>query len=248
VARWEEAANLVRQGHSPASVARQMGVSINTVLPYLFLAIGSGQLTRTQAMFTIPKEVRAAVDESISQLGSGANEQQVVKATRCRDWSDDIRAYLRLKGNFDAWLVALVDLYRSIAFLEVMLHAFVRESLRFLYGRNWWTGGVPESVRKDCRNSQESDPEQIEDPFLYTNFIHLKQILDRNWGDFQKVVPSAVAHDKNGLLSRLVRLNHVRNRVMHPIKQQLPTEDDFAFVVECMNFLNLYEWRVFRPE
>lgn len=139
-------------------------------------------------------------------------------------------------------------MYEVVADTEVTLHWFIRQSLYFLFEDNWWRDGVPEAVRKDCRNAQEGDPEQVNDPFCYTTFIHLKQILDKHWGRLQNILPPEVWADKGALLARLVRLNQIRNQVMHPVKLRSPTEDDFVFVQDCFGYFRFQDWKVFRSE
>jgi len=259
MAQWHEAVELVRTGHSPGSVAAHMGVSIETVLPYIYRGVGCGEISRSEVVFSISREVRAAVEGALADLGSFAPEQRVVSAIRIQA-TDDVRAYLRLRAastrnsaayGLLGWTVEfafLGDMYQIITDLELTLHYFIRQALTFMFGDDWWRASVPEPIRKECRNAQEGDLEPVEDPFCYTNFIHLKQIIDKHWGKFVGVLPNDLARNKPDLLSRLSRLNQIRNRVMHPVKQRAPSEDDFAFVHECAAFLRLSEWRVFKFE
>jgi hypothetical protein len=254
MSRRDEAIELLRLGHSPGSVAARMKVSIDTVLPYLFHGIGSGKLSRTQVVFAIPRELRIAVEERCRELGQNAIEHKIVSAFGRfvpPANSDDVRAYVRLRGlyrlgGFDNGLLG--DMYQLVADVEMTLHAFVRQGLEFMFGEKWWREGVSENIRKECVTSQEGDPEPTDDPFCYTNFIHLKQILDKHWGNFQRVLPVNLARNKNEFLTRLVKLNQIRNRVMHPVKQQSPTEDDFVFVSDCFNFFQFFEWKIWTSQ
>jgi hypothetical protein len=62
------------------------------------------------------------------------------------------------------------------------------------------------------------------------------------WALFSKLLPPGPASDKNRFLSDLTKLNHARNRVMHPSKGALPHEGDFRFVHEFMYFIDVPPW------
>lgn len=72
MARWEQAVALAANGHSPSAVSKQMGVSVDTVLPYLFRGIGAGKISRAQVVFTISRDLRAAIEECLNKLGAHA--------------------------------------------------------------------------------------------------------------------------------------------------------------------------------
>lgn len=49
-------------------------------------------------------------------------------------------------------------------------------------------------------------------------------------GIFCQLLPKRLAGDKSKFLSELVRLNAVRNRIMHPVRGYRPKKHDFDFV------------------
>ena len=111
------------------------------------------------------------------------------------------------------------------------MHARIRTELERGYGpQDWWRKGIPEGVRKDCVLAKEADPEPQADPYYYTPFIHLRDIFDKQWGIFCKLLPKGLAGDKPKFLSELLRLNAVRNKIMHPVRGYRPTKCDFDFV------------------
>jgi hypothetical protein len=125
------------------------------------------------------------------------------------------------------------DMYEHIADLEVDLHRFVRQVLERDFGSNsddWWRRGVPLSVRKSCVQAREEDAEPLADPFAYTTFINLAEILEKNWALFSGRIPPAWSKDRKKLLADLKRLNTIRNAVMHPVKDRRWDEGDFTFV------------------
>jgi hypothetical protein len=89
---------------------------------------------------------------------------------------------------------------------------------------------IPLSIRTKCATRREEDDDPIDDNFVYTTLIELKEILNKNWREFQDVLPRRWADRKKEFLSALCRLNGIRNAVMHPVKNRQWTEDDFDFV------------------
>jgi hypothetical protein len=60
----------------------------------------------------------------------------------------------------------------------------------------------------------------VDDPYCYTNFIHLVEIIDSNWAVFQPVFERWLFKDKKVLMSWLRHLNSLRNSIMHPVKRK----------------------------
>jgi hypothetical protein len=149
---------------------------------------------------------------------------------------------VRVKGAIDfrefthVWAlgekrVYLGDLYEYIREIELGLHAFVRETLKAACGENAWWRAVPEEIRVTCVGAKERDDEPLDDPFCYTTFIHLSGIMDKNWATFSPVLPPGFAGlSKKDFASRMARLNRLRNAVMHPVRGDAITEEEFAFV------------------
>jgi hypothetical protein len=48
--------------------------------------------------------------------------------------------------------------------------------------------------------------------------------------------------EKKKVLSGLVRLNSIRNRVMHPVRHAAPTLEDFEFIQNFVQRLNVDSW------
>jgi hypothetical protein len=145
---------------------------------------------------------------------------------------------LRLR---DARLV-LGDMYEFLREVEVNLHAMIRNTLVANYGEDyWWRKGVPKMSRIKCAQAFEDDDEPAGEPFCYTNFIDLGRILEHNWQIFRGVLPKKVYSRQGDLISRLSRLNRIRNIVMHPVRGTAPTEEDFAFVRSLWSDLEVGE-------
>jgi hypothetical protein len=142
------------------------------------------------------------------------------------------------------------DMYQLIYEIERSLHANVRRVLvkKFGMGENgWWGKGVPKEVRLKCVLAREEDGEFVDGPFSFTTFINLREIIKVNWSLFEKHLPMEVikgnGKNSNKLLSDLMKLNPIRNKVMHPVRGEPPTEEDYEFLKESQRLLVLSKWR-----
>lgn len=67
--------------------------------------------------------------------------------------------------------------------IEIVLHQYVRFRLEQCFGAQdeaWWVEGVPLTIRQECAQRREADPDRRE-PYAYTNLIDLKSIIEKNW-------------------------------------------------------------------
>ncbi|HYG99615.1 MAG TPA: hypothetical protein VD837_10830 [Terriglobales bacterium] len=229
MARKDQAAELLRQGLPPSEIARQMGTSSAAVMQYLCLKIGEGELRRSDLAFSIPHDLRAAIEQAIEKTGSLSSwvitrelRKQGITANRL-----DVGVYI----NYRRARVVLGDMYELVRTVEVRLHAFVKQAFIAEHGEDqWWRTGVPDNIRAECAALLEKDPDPAEEPYCYTHLISLREMLDKRWPVLSKYMPSHLLNKKKDLLERLLRLNRIRNSVMHPVRNAVLTEDDFEFV------------------
>ena len=228
MARRHEAVRRLEHGESLDLIASAMGVSFQTVVRYMKLQVAEGGIRLSDVFFGIANDRRRALDEILSVAG-GTASKAFYKAAEARGFSwDEANFYVTLKESN----IFRGDMYEHIADIEVTLHRLIREQLITEYGKNepgWWRKGVPLPVRKYCVGVREEDPDPVEDLFAYTTFISLAEILSKNWGVFSGSLPGSLGDDRKRLLSDLNRLNHIRNAVMHPVKNKTWTLDDFEF-------------------
>src|SRR3954451_10235641 len=244
MARKDKAAQLLRQGLPPSEIAREMRVSPSAVMQYLCVKIGEGDLRRSDIAFSLSREVRAAIEQAIEKTGSTSPfvisrelKDQGIEATRI-----DIGVYVHYRRA----RVVLGDMYELVRTLEVRLHNFVKQAFIAEFGEEqWWRGGVPDSIRAECAALLEKDPEPADEPFCYTHLISLREILDKRWSILSKYMPKALLNQKKDLLERLLKLNRIRNSVMHPVRNAILTEQDFEFVRDLES--ELKELRVHTP-
>jgi hypothetical protein len=231
MARKYQAGQLLLDGQSPQEVAKSMGISLASIRQYLCTLVGEGWLLASDIAFSISIAERADIENAIKSRGldnlsfSDPNSIQEVEACLKKRTPrlprDLIILYVKVRDPRP-------DLYALLCELEVRLHAFVRRSLHEKHAAHWWRQGIPLDIRQACQIRKEADTNPLDDPFQYTNFIDLKNILSKNWGTFQSRLPKSM-QDKKNTLENLQRLNELRNRVMHPVKLVAEYECDFHF-------------------
>lgn len=227
--RKDQAAQLLREGFPPSAIAQQMGTSTPAVMQYLCLKIGEGELRRSDIAFSLPQQTRAAVEEIIAESGSN-NVSAISRALQKRGIEanrHDVAVYIRYRRA----RVVLGDMYELLRAVEMRLHTFVKQAFVLEYGEEqWWRSGVPDTIRAECAALHEKDPEPADDAYCYTHLISLREILDKRWSVLNRYMPSHLVSKKKDLLDRLLKLNRIRNSVMHPVRNTVLTEEDFEFV------------------
>jgi len=242
MARKHEAVEWLKKGYSPSKIAEQMGVTVSTVMGYLYNEVGEGKIRRSDILFSIDENIRDTIEHLISETGTtywGDIYRAINRSDKQID-QDDSRIYLTLR---DARLV-FGDMYEIIRDIEISLYNAIKDILLLEYGPNdWWRKGIPENIRAECAAFRERDLEPANEPYCYANFIHLKEILDKQWKVFTKTLPKKLLSEKKKLLSGLTKLNQIRNSVMHPVRGTVLTNKDFAFVRKFRDYLELEQWK-----
>jgi hypothetical protein len=95
----------------------------------------------------------------------------------------------------------------------------------------------PTDVRVQRAKAREYDAQFSTDSYSYTTIKHLKRIMesDKNKPLLGAHLPKSVVKNQNNInafLNDINRLNSIRNQVMHPVREEPPTENDFLFVRE----------------
>jgi len=219
----------LKQGLPPTEIARQMRTTPAVTMQYLALNIGEGSLRRSDVAFSIPRELRAAVEAVISDK-ENTNPTFICRELHRRGIECnriDVAVYV----SYRRARVVLGDMYELIRALELRLHDFIKQAFTAEFGEEqWWRSGVPDVIRADCAALREKDPEPAEDPYCYTHLISLREILDKKWAILSRYLPERFKDKKKDLQERLLRLNRIRNAVMHPVRKAVLTEDEFEFV------------------
>lgn len=129
--------------------------------------------------------------------------------------------------------IALGDLYDDVRQIEVGLHKMVREVLMRQFGdgeSGWWRQGVPEAVRVKCQERREREQDDLCEPYCYTDLLDLAKVIEAQWSLFKDSFPVPYGSNRKAFIEALARLNRIRNKVMHPVRGIVPSEEDFDFV------------------
>lgn len=227
--RSDDALRLLNEGLSPSEIATRLNTTASDVMRHLCLKVGEGELRRSDIVFSIDGRLRHAIEEIIQDTGAASMRvigrelaRRGIQANRL-----DVRIYLRYRRA----RVVLGDLYELVRNIEVRLHRFIKQAFVREYGEeNWWRGGIPDRIRADCAATRERDQEPADDAYCYTTLLNLREILDKQWSVLSPHLPKAVQADKKAFLDALKRLNGIRNSVMHPVRNDRFSDDDFEFV------------------
>jgi hypothetical protein len=196
---------------------------------YLTLKIGEGELRRSDIAFSLPHDIRAAIEQAIEKTGSTRVSVIVreLSSSGVRADRSDIAIYIHYRRA----RVVLGDMYELVRTVEVRLHSFIKQAFVAEFGEEqWWRQGVPDNIRAECAALLEKDPEPADEPYRYTHLINLREILEKRWPVLSKYMPKSLLNQKKNVLERLLRLNRIRNAVMHPVRNSVISEDDFEFV------------------
>jgi hypothetical protein len=238
----EEAVTLLRSGLSPGAIRRIQGVSLQTIFGYLDELVGRGVIRRSDILFSVPAQIRHEVLRLISE------DEKVGKDIRLL--ATELSAH-GIEADDDDILVtwcyrderfAFGDMYEDIRTIETTLHRSVREALEEEHGggeEGWWRKGVPLPIRQECVTRREEDDDPANEPYAYTDLLHLCKIAEKQWKVVSPRLPEAVAANRKCFVEDLEHLNRIRRKVMHPVRGPAPSEDDFEFVRELRRKLKL---------
>ncbi|MDB4433111.1 hypothetical protein N9166_00045 [bacterium] len=236
----EIAVRLCREGCTPTEVADRMSAHPRKVREYFLTQIAEGDVKRSEILLSFDSGTREEYEKHISSQDSQEYWDLANSSGRAGIDEDVFRLYLEVRGCERG------DLYEYLADIELSLHDFVRRLLKEEFGeheRGSWRAGVPETIRESCVTARERDPDPIDDPFAYTNFIHLATIIEKNWKIFAPNLPAQLRGDRKLFLDDLRRLNSIRNAVMHPAKKVPFEEDHLRFVQRFHSALTTLEPR-----
>lgn len=229
----------LRVGKPLHVIAKEMDVSFQTIVRYMKLQVAEGGVTASEVFFGIDPSHRDLLHNLLERSDGKATKSYYRDAAAQEISWDEANLY---------WAIAFStanrgDMYERIADLEVGLHQHIKNILIKEFGDSelaWWRNGVPLPVRKACVQAREEDAEPVDNPFAYTTFIHLSEIIEKNWKLFSVNLPKSFVANKQKLLTDLKKLNSIRNAVMHPVKGKSWDQDDFAFVGKLLSELSLY--------
>ncbi len=229
----QDSAKYLRGGRYPSQVARSMGISTETSIKHLRIAVGHGTLRLSDLYFSWPSTKREVMQKL---LDSESRSADYLAEHELDQYDLELFAELRQTSMFRA------DMYDYVSRLELSIHELVRECLVHQHGldnKAWWRQGVPLKIRQGCAARNQEDIDPIEDLFSYTMLMDLHEIINGDWGKFfVGRVPDYYRNSRPALKSDFNRLNRIRNAVMHPIRDRRWREEDFEFVLEMFDRFN----------
>lgn len=227
---YEKARQLLLAGNDPGQIATLMGVSAATVIPYLQKSVGEGSLRLSDVYYSWSSRKRQFLHRV-----SGSDAVDAGRLTANDTTPEEVRLFRSLRSP----RAFAGDMYDYVSEVEIAIHGLVKRVLQTKFGtrqQRWWREGVPLSVRKACVGRREEDSDPCSPPFAYTTLIELSEVIQARWSLFSETLPPAY-RQKRGLKDELIRLNAIRNVVMHPVKGRRWTEEDFGFVRGLRNAL-----------
>ena len=123
------------------------------------------------------------------------------------------------------------DAYRFVRAIEGDLSRVTAMGMRSKYGEDWFTKGVPESIRTECEEMARKEGRKAPAP-AYMSILNHKSVWKANWEVFGKVVSAGgEAVSKESGTKFFGRFNEIRRLAMHPTKQVFaergaPSEDE----------------------
>jgi len=230
----DEVEQLLLDGLSPSRISEQRKVSGDVTYRTIRELIGSERVRRSDVLYSVEKEKREAFDEALlywQSKGKPFNDWQIRRRLKDRGfvmgWLD-----VRVLWDYRGAKIVLGDMYEDIRDIELALHSFIRKALEEHHGKDeteWWAKGIPLRIRKECHARREED-ENRQEPWCYTELIDLKDVIDRGWAILSKSFSKEIRSNRQALLGDLTTLNVIRNKVMHPVRGPVPTEEEFQFV------------------
>ena len=239
----------LRQGHTPHEVAHAQGVSLSSVLGLLDRAVGEGILARSNIYFAISGSTRSAVEAACRERSYFPEPtRQVVPTDPVGDLlhglePDDVQVCLRY-GPASRYFG---DLYELVRRFEIELHGLVRDVLVKAFGnekRAWWYRGVPVAVRKGCADRAEDVGRYDVDPWTCTYLLDMQTVMKSQWDHF---TPLYKVGNRNEVFLEIKTVNDIRNRVMHPVRDAAPRDEDFDALRSAYTTLRLARERFYTP-
>lgn len=243
ITKKEEVISLFKQGCSPKEITQKIDrISFKRVMDYLFIQAGEGNIRMSDIWFSINHNIRETIEKARSESYEISVEGLLEYMNIYELHKDEFLLYKKLEKA----RVAHGDMYELISEIELLLHRAIKKILIKTFGpaeTEWWQKGVPINIRKQCAVRKEEDDEPARELFCYITFIDLKEILDKKWPIFKNLLPKNIENDKQSFLSKLVRVNKIRNLVMHPSKEYDFKPKDFDFIYNFHAAIKKDKWQ-----
>lgn len=213
MARYDDVAELIREGVSPHVISTRLDCDVNSVHSQIFRAVSKNLMTFIDVL-----RACGPLEEFLDTMYPSIREEPNFGSRS---------QYARL---------AVAEHYLQVREIECKLHESIKEALVDEYGADesqWWRNGISEQTRTDCVSRRERDPEgYVHEPFGYTMLIDLKKIADKRWGVLSERIPFLHRFQKKEFLDQMDKFNGFRNVTMHPIRIPVPSDEQMRQVQE----------------
>ena len=251
----EQIATLIAEGLSPSEASKRLQMPIVEVIQHLAVAIHEGRIRRMDVYATLPSNLESGtkrylaggvtMGDLMAFLDKPAPAPRVIVdgLWDATTEPEELRLYLMYRERD----VIRLDTYELLVELERSLHGSIKLALQRAHGEakhQWWLHGVPVAVRKACAAVCQDEQLVIEE-YECTTLVNLITILDDQWSEahFDAILPKAESVNKKKLKSALGSINTIRNRVMHPTRQESISLADYDLVKEMHQRLKHSAWR-----
>lgn len=140
--RPHDVASLLREGLSPAEMAKRLGISTGSVRQYLWVAVGEGLIRPSDVLFSLPRTLRKEAGTIIRE-----NKPKTVSDLQRELYKRGVgydREELQMLWNLMGGTIHH-HLYEFIINTEKALHDKIREILQEKFGNKesgWWRQGA----------------------------------------------------------------------------------------------------------
>lgn len=133
--RPEQVAGLCRMGFNPVDIAKILDINTQSVIGYLYRAIGNRYISTSDIVLSISPELRSQIDAAVSDLNTEYwfSIYQALRINGYEPNRDLICLYLHLRGTIKG------DLYFLITQVEKTLHTIVTLTLGQEYSYRYFS-------------------------------------------------------------------------------------------------------------
>ena len=210
----EECAGLIQLGIDPPSIAALLRITTESVIDYLYRAVGKRYISTADIVLAIPPTLRQAADSAAEELGTEYwySVYRSLEASTKPPHRDLLKLYLHLRGAIAG------DFYYHVTEIEKALYSFLKDSLDEGFSYRYFSDLV-KAVKSDEPHFRKLLAPLAEDPISA-----LEQVVAiRN--RVMHPTPPFSPSDEEYLFVRGI------HRRVYLIKGQQAAEDDFELKV-----------------
>ena len=210
-----------------AGKARSAGDSLHWIWVREFLPDGDA---RSYTVNEIDRHIRGHVWTALREEESEqAQETEAEKDIGSNRRSEGKEPYLRA--------------YDYLWEIETNLHHFASVCLASEYGEDLWKA-FPSDLQHECLDRAQQDSHKLSLD-RYVDFLGLREVFrhEKNKEYFNTAFESlkpAHKDPQSEFHQKLMHVNRIRNNVMHPLKQLVPSDEDLELLEKFLEFVRKF--------